>query len=586
MTKQTLLLLLLLMLLCFNLPAYNSTDVMVQGFNWESHKYSWYTIVQSKVDDLAACQIDMIWLPPPSDAASDEGYLPRELYQLTTKYGTQAELKSLISALHNKGIKAIADIVINHRVGKYDWADFINPTWGSWAVCKHDEWAGATGNEDSGDGYSAARDLDHSNATVQQDIKTWLNWLKNSANGGFDGWRYDYVKGYWGGYNQIYNNATSPYFSVGELWPDIGLNYNASAPESDYHRQKLADWVSATGGSSAVFDFTTKWQLQLALARGELWRMGSIPGLIGWWAAKSVTFIDNHDTGSTQAHWPFPGSKVMQGYAYILTHPGIPCVFWDHLYDWGLHDQIKALIRIRKDNGLSSTSSVSVQKSEANLYAAIMDGKVAMKIGSGSWDPGYGWTVAASGTDYAVWTKNANDSSPAPTDTVRTVVFMHKETTPGQDIFIKGGHDATLVPSVYPSMEEPITYNNTRNSATASIKGNDTSLDWGSESALDWTCNIWPSSWGTKKTYANDGFGEDPENKWGPHWWKFDVMMSGNKGDWFEFKAFMREGSTEWWETDRSQAGTPRSTVNHWGKKGYITRCGYDEDWVEFIPLD
>ena len=86
-----------------------------------------------------------------------------------------------------------------------------------------------------------------------------------------------------------------------------------------------------------------------------------------------MTFLDNHDTGSTQAHWPFPAqhlhqarlgsilsqpartkfasthmfeplvriagfSSVMsvQGYAYILTHPGTPCVFLDHLWTDGM----------------------------------------------------------------------------------------------------------------------------------------------------------------------------------------------------------------------------------------------------------
>ena len=29
-------------------------------------------------------------------------------------------------------------------------------------------------------------------------------------------------------------------------------------------------------------------------------------------------------------HWPFPSKHVMLGYAYILTHPGIPCLFWEH----------------------------------------------------------------------------------------------------------------------------------------------------------------------------------------------------------------------------------------------------------------
>jgi len=39
-------------------------------------------------------------------------------------------------------------------------------------------------------------------------------------------------------------------------------------------------------------------------------------------------------------HWPFPSKHVMLGYAYILTHPGIPCLFWEHSFGawwWGQH---------------------------------------------------------------------------------------------------------------------------------------------------------------------------------------------------------------------------------------------------------
>ena len=50
--------------------------------------------------------------------------------------------------------------------------------------------------------------------------------------------------------------------------------------------------------------------LQEALSRRQLWRLRDAaekpPGVIGWWPAHAVTFLDNHDTGSTQQHWPFP----------------------------------------------------------------------------------------------------------------------------------------------------------------------------------------------------------------------------------------------------------------------------------------
>jgi alpha-amylase len=41
----------------------------------------------------------------------------------------------------------------------------------------------------------------------------------------------------------------------------------------DGHRQRTVNWVDATGGTNAAFDFTTKGILQEALGRNELWRL-------------------------------------------------------------------------------------------------------------------------------------------------------------------------------------------------------------------------------------------------------------------------------------------------------------------------
>ncbi|MBM7118686.1 glucan 1,4-alpha-maltotetraohydrolase domain-containing protein [Archangium primigenium] len=388
----------------------NSGDVMLQGFHWTSYQSKpWWSVVQGKASDIGASGFSMVWLPPSSDAASSEGYLPRKLEVLDSQYGTEAQLKSAIGALHTYNVKAIADIVINHRVGTTNWADFTNPTWGSWAVTRGDEWTGATGAADTGDGYGAARDLDHTNTTVQSGITTWMNGLKSKT--GYDGWRYDYVKGYAGRYVGQYNTATVPYFSVGELWTDLNLD------NPNPHRQQLMNWIDAAGGKSAVFDFTTKGLLQQAVQYNQFWRLkdseGKPAGAIGWWAAKSVTFVDNHDTGpstggTSQNHWPFPSDKVMQGYAYILTHPGVPCVYWVHFYDWGHKAAITKLMSVRKAKGIHSSSAVSIQVADTSRYAAIITGtkgSVAMKVGPGDWSPGTGWTLETSGTNYAVWSR-------------------------------------------------------------------------------------------------------------------------------------------------------------------------------------
>lgn len=389
-------------------------DVLLQGFHWNSHRYDWWNVVAAKAPDIQAAGFTMVWLPPPSRSADSAGYLPNEWRNLdASRYGTGAQLRSAIGALRSRGIRVLGDVVVNHRVGTTNWADFTSPAFADnrRAVVSNDEWGQGTGAPDTGTGFNAGRDLDHTYGSVQTEVGNWLQWMRSTTNAGFDGWRYDYVRGFSGAYVGSYNAASTPYFSVGEVWPDISGDYYASCSNINYHRQQIVDWVDATGGRSTAFDFTTKWQLQLAVERNEYWRMACVPGAIGWWPQMSTTFVDNHDTGPSpdggQNHWPFPSNKVEQGYAYILTHPGTPTVYWPHYFDWGptLRDRIRALVSIRKRQGITSTSSIAVQAYDAYRYAAVVNGNTAMKIGPGSWSPGSGWTLAASGSDWAVWTK-------------------------------------------------------------------------------------------------------------------------------------------------------------------------------------
>jgi hypothetical protein len=63
--------------------------------------------------------------------------------------------------------------------------------------------------------------------------------------------------------------------------------------------------------------------------------------------------------GSTLNHWPFPWKHLPEGYCYLLTHPGTPCVFYDHLYsDAALKTHILELMKIRKKHGINAKSEV------------------------------------------------------------------------------------------------------------------------------------------------------------------------------------------------------------------------------------
>ena len=383
-----------------------STAVFFEGFHWASANGKWYTTLASEAADLKAIGVTHVWFPPPSDSLSTQGYLPRQLNVLDSSYGSESQLVAATAAMSAQGLHSTADVVINHRVGTRDWGDFTQPAWGCDSVVAGDEWAGACGGPDSGDGYASARDLDHANAQVQADLKTWLAQRLRGA--GFSGIRYDYATGYAPAYAAIYHDAMAPDFCVGEIWTTLDLG------NVDAHRQRLVDYVNGTGGRCAAFDFTTKGLLNQALATGQYAVLrdatGAPAGGIGWLPQKMVTFVDNHDTGPSTACkkgqnlWPVPCAMILPAYAYVLTHPGVPTVFWPHVYSFGYHDAIAQLVAIRKAQGLTSTSSVSIQRAENKLYAAIVDGKVAVRIGTKSWTPGKGWTLAASGTQYAVWT--------------------------------------------------------------------------------------------------------------------------------------------------------------------------------------
>lgn len=61
-------------------------EILCQGFNWESHKSGrWYQELQEKADELASLGFTVLWLPPPTESVSPEGYMPKDLYNLNSR---------------------------------------------------------------------------------------------------------------------------------------------------------------------------------------------------------------------------------------------------------------------------------------------------------------------------------------------------------------------------------------------------------------------------------------------------------------------------------------------------------------------
>lgn len=417
-------------------------DVMLQAFHWTSKNgksgyTNWYSYLDA-IKGTIKTYFNTVWLPPPSASAAGEGYMPSDWGNLNSSYGTQANLKTLITGFHaSPAIKVLADIVINHRsgtavacaYGKWDNYNFSNFAMGGpdfmdragdvigsggqkgdayhmLSGAYEGSWSYG-GRSYTNEDFDGSADVNHWNAATRTTIKNWLSWLKNTTNAGFDGWRFDMVGGYDPAYLGEYNTASTPYLSVGEK------------PTGD--RQMLADMVNRSGNKTMLFDFPMRDSLAGALAStahmygnylGQAGTANTNYGLVGWWSHAAVTLVNNHDiqpghetVGRSTFPWGVSGStkglSTQAAYAFILTHPGVPSVF---IYDWldrgtDLKKCINNIIKIRQANGVNRGSRVWIDRAEDGIYAAYVgtqgSEQLAIKIGKQGWSNYEGWTPNA-----------------------------------------------------------------------------------------------------------------------------------------------------------------------------------------------
>lgn len=439
-------------------------DVVLQAFYWDSYQST--TAKDSKtavygrtkwVDHLNGANgtsaeeigqwFDLVWLPPMSKSTGGTGYHPTNYGDLNSDWGTKTKLTELINVLHQNGARVVADIVINHADAQEGWCNFKSYSFGAYGtftpdgsyICNTDEMntnapttacrGYAVGNADDGYGneanYAASRDWDHTNPEVQAMFKAYLNWLRNEVK--VDGFRYDYCKGFDNAHINDYNSASKPYFSVMEMW--------------DGNVETLKWHVGAAGNNTLTFDFAMKYTAFNNGIASDNYCALKGAGLPGAGAPRyAVTFLDSHDSFLRDGN-EFCGEgnsmtvcrdKVMQCYAYLLSMPGVPLVFYPHWVTF--KDAIKPLINARYKTGVHSESSVSDECGDGYYKATIYgkNGEIRLLVGPNS---GYnstptGYTLAGKGTNYGVYYKTTSargDKNTERTDRTQGIEMANGE---------------------------------------------------------------------------------------------------------------------------------------------------------------
>lgn len=408
--------------------------VMLQGFFWDSYNESKWTVLESQADELSQ-YFKLVWIPQSGNCKGqsmgydDYWWFPgnNNGTSYNSSFGTETELRNMITTFKEKGIGTIADVVINHRKNRSNWVDFPKETYQgveyrlqSTDICKYDDkyyddktkkwvyptkdWADANGYElgtrDTGEDWSGMRDLDHTSENVQLNVKAYLKMLLNDL--GYAGFRYDMVKGYGAQYTKMYNQDSNPTYSVGECWDSSDV---------------IKSWIDGTEKTSAAFDFQFRYTVRNAINDNDWSKLNEPNGdnnypLVsnknnsGSYRQWAVTFVENHDVqdrGTTNNYTPDPILKdTLAANAYLLAMPGTPCVFLTHWIDCKLF--IKPMIEARQIAGLKNTSSYEVLKSAKNCYAVKTDDKLICIVGDASqYTPSTDFVKILDGYHYAYY---------------------------------------------------------------------------------------------------------------------------------------------------------------------------------------
>ena len=271
-----------------------------------------YQGVIKHLDYIKGMGFDAIWISPIVEnyPGSYHGYHLTNLYNVNTNFGSESDLKSLISACHSKDIWVMVDVVANH-VGPVG-TDYSQITPFNSAEHYHDpcdivDWNNQWQVENCR--LSGLPDLKQENSFVKDTLINWIRDLINEYD--FDGIRIDTImevpKDFWDSFK-----SAAGVFQIGEAF-NGDINYVA-----DYQNHL-----------DSVFNYPLYYTIKNSFC-------GSFRNLEGYWLNSrniwpapqyAATFVENHDNPRflNQCN---DRAKFTNAVVFSLVWEGVPVFYY------------------------------------------------------------------------------------------------------------------------------------------------------------------------------------------------------------------------------------------------------------------
>ncbi len=298
--------------------------------------------------------IEGIWLMPVLESPSYHGYDVTNYEKIEPDYGTDDDFKRFLEAAHKRGIRVIADLVLNHTSAQHPW--FIESSSSkasekrNWYIWRMDDpgwtqpWGGnnPTWHERGGEYYygifwGGMPDLNFRNEAVRAEARRIASfWLEK----GIDGFRLDAARHMiedGPGQGQCDSNETHEFWKefaahvrrvkpeallVGENWTTTD---NIASYYGDVTRDPLGDELPMS------FNFPLAAAIVEAVQGGQHATLGAKLDEIVMTYPKGVLdapFLTNHDMKRVASQLGDDQAKLRLAAAILLTLPGTPFIYY------------------------------------------------------------------------------------------------------------------------------------------------------------------------------------------------------------------------------------------------------------------